>query len=53
MHYTTKKEKNQYNYINLQQKQASIAHATLHIRAIGIVSNVFLTLVDAKYILLT
>ena len=35
-------------YINLQQKQARIAHTTLHINAIGIVSKVFFTLVEAK-----
>ncbi len=40
-------------YINLQQKQAKIAHATLQSNAIGIVSKVFLTFVEAKSIDLT
>jgi len=39
--------------MNLQQKQAKTQQATLQTKAIGIVSKVFLTLVEAKYILLT
>lgn len=35
-------------YIKRQQKQARIAQATLQINAIGIVSSVFFTLVEAK-----
>ena len=39
--------------MNRQQKQAIIAHATLQISAMGIVSRVFLTCVHEKYMLET
>jgi len=38
-------------YINLHKKQAINAPIMLHSKAIGTVSNVFFTLVDAKYML--